>query len=277
MTDAWRGEYGYSYLDIDVHGVYTDGTSVEASIGDDPKAVAKYATGRYRVVLSPEETADEGDVVVDWEYTLDGVLHNYQDIVTVITPYASRRQLESVCDQGPTLQEIRDAEVFARHVINSYTNNRFGRYEDTVMGIGRGDGKLTLFDRCLRIDSITTSDGRYELEDYDFSVATQARMTIHAYAAGEDYLASEAFHDGQSYAVTGEFGWNHVPDAISRAAVLLSKDYFCKDGAWTAKYVDAIQSAGVSFDFAPTKWSGTGNFYVDKILDDYVILPLMVI
>ena len=55
------------------------------------------------------------------------------------------------------------------------------------------------------------------------------------------------------------------------------KDYFSKDSAWRAKYVNNVQSFDWKFEYNAEAYRGTGNVYVDQILLPYVITQLMVI
>ena len=85
------------------------------------------------------------------------------------------------------------------------------------------------------------------------------------------------FQRGVAYRIQGRFGWDAIPDEVSLATIELMKDFFNKDTQWKHKYVKNIQTFDWNFEYDPQVYSGTGNFYADSVLSNYVVKQMLVI
>ena len=57
----------------------------------------------------------------------------------------------------------------------------------------------------------------------------------------------------------------------------LMKDYFSKDTQWRNKYVKNIKTFDWNFEYNGDSLAGTGNKYVDQLLESFVITQMVVI
>jgi hypothetical protein len=85
------------------------------------------------------------------------------------------------------------------------------------------------------------------------------------------------FSKDVKYRVVGQFGWDSVPDKVQLATVELMKDYFSKDKVWRNKYIKSIKTFDWSFEYNASASKGTGNLYVDQLLNPYVITQMVLI
>mgnify|MGYP000639510574 FL=1 len=58
---------------------------------------------------------------------------------------------------------------------------------------------------------------------------------------------------------------------------MLMRDYFGKDNIWRARYVNSISFGDTDMQFSKLAFRGTGNFYVDKLLDEFKTTNMAVI
>jgi hypothetical protein len=88
---------------------------------------------------------------------------------------------------------------------------------------------------------------------------------------------SEVFSKNSVYRVQGRYGWDTVPGDVELACIELMRDYFSKDKEWRNKYIKNIQTFDWNLEYNGDSFSGTGNVYVDQLLETYVLTQMVVI
>jgi hypothetical protein len=83
--------------------------------------------------------------------------------------------------------------------------------------------------------------------------------------------SSGIFRSDTHYQVNGRFGWQKVPDNVELAGIELMKDYFSNDTSWKNNYVKSMSTFDWDFEYNSDAFSGTGNAYADRLLEDYVL------
>jgi len=59
--------------------------------------------------------------------------------------------------------------------------------------------------------------------------------------------------------------------------IMLMKDYFGKDNIWRARFVQNVSYGDTDMEFSKLAFRGTGNFYADKLLDEFKSTNMAVI
>jgi hypothetical protein len=233
--------------------------------------------------------------------------NNKQHKVFVTTPYADIAQAADAIgvssDQSDpnykSYDELSAAERWARKVIESYTGQEFFLYDDVYMIYGTGSDTLPLpykIDELHELyqNDILLVDTINEIDNWNYPVQiSESGFGLRVNRAGmldnTVYTANGmvpptindnyngAFSNGSAYRVQGRFGWDSVPDEIELACIELMKDYFSNDKNWRNKYIKNIQTFDWNFEYNSDTFSGTGNAYVDQLLDAYVLTQMVVI
>jgi hypothetical protein len=84
----------------------------------------------------------------------------------------------------------------------------------------------------------------------------------------ERYLDS-AFGEGSEYRIDGDFGWKVVPQDIQEACELLIQDIKSDNLKYINRYIESFDNEDFKIKFAKNPTAGTGNMFVDKILEKY--------
>jgi hypothetical protein len=178
-------------------------------------------------------------------------------------------------------------ERLARYIIDSQTQGfPFARKEKDIMGMGMDylpiDEKIykiykvyqneeLVYDSNLSasVNSITfaiTKDGssitNVENES-DAENKSNYRPVWH-----ERYLDS-TFAEGSEYRVDADYGWKVVPQDIQEACEMLVQDIKSDNLKYINRYIESFDNEDFKIKFAKNPTAGTGNMFVDKILEKY--------
>lgn len=241
-------------------------------------------------------THQDGEFTVLWKYTVEGIEYQRPDSHTIVTPLFTREELNEYNAQFTSLQpaQFNILERMVRHIIQKYTGQEFGFFAGTINAIGSGFNSLTLSRRALSVSSIAYADGttptinlnrEWSLTNGGFIVRPLAgyladSIKVPSYeeivnetgVIFDPYTASRVtFRNTVEYAVTGEFGWHSVPDAVKQAALILAVEFSCKEATWRDRYIRSIRTADWGFTFNSGAFAGTGSVSADLLLADYVV------
>jgi len=267
--------------------------------------VSKISTGKYKASLSQSDVNLDYDQTqtLTWTYEIGGVEQTQETVIEFTTPYSSLTEIRTLVPSvaGATDEQVKQAARFAKLMIHGYTGQEFGKWKETIWKDGNDKDTLTLEKRILDIDEIWSypdyavyDDNTYVSTDtgllvYDGATDTRNIISPTRYAINirnnEDVIVvpetlstwtTGIFYSKKNYRITGTFGWDSVPAAVSEAHKLLIDDWFCGESRWRKKYVDVMQSGVVRTSFDKRAFLNTGNFYVDKLLEPYVTLGFVV-
>lgn len=263
--------------------------------------------GVYQVTLPLIVTKESKNLKLKWEYEIDGEDVTKEHKLFVVTPYTDIEQAIGSLNFGSdpsdpnykTYNEILEAERWARKVIESHTGQQFYLYDDTEVVYGSGSDVLSLPYKIHEIHELTQND--IVLADYINNVFNWSytlkisesgfgiRIDKSSMVDNTVYTANGmvppsindtfggVFANGSVYRVFGRFGWEYVPDEVELACIELMKDYFSKDTQWRNKYVKNIKTFDWNFEYNGDSLAGTGNKYVDQLLESFVITQMVVI
>ena len=235
-------------------------------------------------------TKSDGEFMIEWELDLAGEAHTAFDVHTVVTPLFTEDELLEHDPDFGMLESLNvvNLERHVRLVIESLTGQSFGYSEGVINVRGNGYPVLTVPRRIIELRNLypaglnapatnqymTLNDGHHveHLGKYFHGMnswTTTGVISLHG--------TSSIFTDKISYAVDGKFGWYSPPDDIKFAALLLAGDFGCEESAWREKYIRAIRSGNWRIDFHSGAYVGTGNVSVDKILEKYTPVQMVVV
>lgn len=272
--------------------VSKDGAQIGAS------ATALPTGGVASVTLPYAATVEPGSVDVTLRFNYQSTLYEPVKTVEVVSPYVQIHEIKALLDITDT-EEAVAIELAARHVINSYTGQRFDKSHKTLTVEGHGETALRLPERLVELDGVSTltgkldpnsiivvSDGWYikkrwadvieELETDDEYFGEDTRPGGVTYAPTGHHRVSE-WRDDYPFKITGTWGYNSVPVPVVEAARLLAEDYSCLESSYRDKFLKNIRAADWRLEFSSRSWESTGNARADMLLSDYIILDWAVV
>lgn len=246
-------------------------------IVDDQTAI-RTDTGKYKYVLTTENTSKLGNFKATWTYTISGTENTKTEFYEVVVPYTSAQEVREMfpAQASKSNEEIYRKEKIARRLINIYCNQSFDFEEDVQKVVfGKWANLLELPRKMYNLQEVILdeTDITSDLEIYEEfwlkpTWVTSATMKFTDIKRGITE-PSFYFHEGFKYYVTGDWGWQFVPENISLAAMILVNDYFCDDTLLREHGVIDTQLGDRSMEFKRDLWGTTGNYNVDQLLADY--------
>lgn len=282
-TNATERVYLKIYKDGALYAATSDPTFSISVVGSTaaPRtgtAVAE-STGVYFFTTDISETLSQGVLKVAWDYIVDAVPGTKVEYISVVTPYVDFMDIKNMFPLESD-EEIENAEVFSRFMINSYTGSDFGLTAKTINLFGNNQKVLVLPERLERLDSIAVNDevlwtrtpavnelGRIiTITDTNQGLLSEKADEVPIWS---DFNEFGLWKKSYKYTITGLWGWANVPDEVEYAAKLLADDYFCKETGWKKRFVQQINASDWRIVFNTRQFTGTGNFFVDQILQGY--------
>jgi hypothetical protein len=287
----------------------SEGTSLGAH------TVQAVGTGIYRILITLADTDLEKTIYVDWSFVVDGTTTARRDVFEVITPYFSIKDAETMYASSKgwdwdaqtnefgaaltntQIQEVRVtariAEQYARFLINGFCNQTFGLRRKIITAYGQQSDVLTFKDRLLQLYKVWENDELVidnttdpvvletawplEITETKYGVRVDNDYDINEYEMIHVTTATGMFPQGWRYDVDALVGYYGVPEDVSLAARALINDFYCKDNSWQQKYINSISASDWRIVFDRMKYKGTGNFFVDRVLEPLVMQTLVVI
>jgi hypothetical protein len=178
-------------------------------------------------------------------------------------------------------------ERLARYIIDSQTQPfSFVRKEKDIIGMGMD--YLPIDEKIYKIYKV------YKNEELVYDSNLSASVNLVTYAITKDgssitnvenesdaenkvnykpvwherYL-DPAFADGSEYRVDADYGWKVVPQDIQEACEMLVQDIKSDNLRYINRYIESFDNEDFKIKFAKNPTTGTGNMFVDKILEKY--------
>lgn len=211
--------------------------------------------------------------------------------VKISTPILPLDEVRSILVTPGFMQTITDADVkeierATRYIIQSNTGQDFGHYDEVrSVHAGTGQGTVELPGRLLTArklgsvtlttELLTTPSKRFlyrapssPYADWDGSPIIENGAIYNP--RSDSYVARRHWNHGYT-TITGEWGWNTVPEDVQEAAKLLINDYACQESAYRDRYLGVMKAADWEVNFRTGAWAMTGNARADQLLKKYVI------
>ncbi len=203
----------------------------------------------------------------------------------VIRPYCNLDSIASALSITDG-SEI-DYERLARYIIDSQTQGfPFFRKEKDIIGMGMD--YLPIDEKIYKIYKV------YKNEELLYNSSLSASANLVTYAITKDgssitnvenesdaenkvnykpvwherYL-DPAFADGSEYRVDADYGWKVIPQDIQEACELLIQDIKEDNLKYINRYIESFDNEDFKIKFVKNPSAGTGNMFVDKILEKY--------
>lgn len=256
--------------------------------------------GKYEFRIIDNHLLTDKLIKAVWTYSVDGNAMSSINYYNVVTPYISLAEVYTKLHIGRNegeanyikFHEVAEAERFARFMVQNYTGADFGKKEKNVSAYGQDADVLFLGERIIsytvikennkvvidKTNNINLFSHAVEVTDTNYSLRIISDDDINEGGKKDIvYPSTGSFYGGYRYDVTGVFGYKSVPEKVQAAVMMLMKDYFGKDNIWRARYVNSVSFGDTDMQFSKLAFRGTGNFYVDKLLDEYKSTNMAVI
>jgi hypothetical protein len=204
--------------------------------------------------------------------------------IDIVRPYCNLDSIASAL--SITGGKEVEYERLARYIIDSQTQGfPFTRKEKEV--IGNGTDYLPIDEKIYKIYKV------YDNQELQYDSTLSASVNLVTYEITKDgtsitnvddepaenkvnykvvwrerYLDS-AFSEGSEYRIDGDFGWKVVPQDIQEACEMLIQDIQSDNLKYINRYIESFDNEDFKIKFAKNPTTGTGNMFVDKILEKY--------
>jgi hypothetical protein len=293
MAEIYRDKTGTA-LTFDVVGAIV--TKAEFIRGSE---IISTVTGNPTVTVPYAVTKTDGPFWVKWYFSLEAADHVRVEEHQIVTPYFLQSELVAWDSDFSTLSadRVKYLEGLIRHIIETYTNTKFGLREGTMTMFGNGGPVMYSDERILEFTGSSTvysivNDGYgvgYGLGGGYVDPSTLVRpnngfytgpvnikIPIEEERASGGYTAGR-FYRGVAYPISGYFGWASVPEAVRAAALQLAESFTCDESLWRERYIKSVRAADWRFDFSEEAFRSTGSLVADQLLDPYVRIGYAVV
>ena len=247
----------------------------------------------YEAVITPGVSEDDTQFELVWDYDVDfrGNVYSVsiKESLFAGNAYARLSELASLPELASvTPFELSRMERLVAGVIDVFCNQTFNKESGVSYTIqGQDSDQLALPKPIIHLDDIEQLDDSimqlpYSLKQYT-TVDPDSPWILrrkHDRATSRKMSAvsrARFFRYPNLYRVTGDWGWDAVPNDVSRAATLLVKEYFCDDAKYREKYIANIRAGDWRMEFRVTGDETTGNANADTLLSGYRNVALAVI
>lgn len=242
----------------------------------------------YSVTIPYQFTTFERSLQLQWSYAVNSVNIVRNEFINVITPYLSIEYLRSITDGS--LDDLKQLEQTVRNIVNNYCAQSFGNKNKSIGVLAQSEYQVRLPERCWSVNSIYSqfdstndlfSSGSWILTD-PYTLTTRSRYQLGEIYIGDGVVLGSSqpypYGDSQYFIprsyilnVTGNFGWETIPDDIIWSAKRLANNYLCNDDRYRVKQVQSVGSNTWTLQFNAGVYQSTGDIDVDHILSNYYI------
>jgi hypothetical protein len=241
--------------------------------------------GKYTLPLTWVETAFDGKLSITWSDADD---FERTQRIDVVTPLVSLSRLRTLFEgENKSDEELSELENTVRVFIEAYCRQDFGFFIGSRQFRGTGNNTIMLEQRLNKLTAFSggwpgylkiSSDGwtltvvPENLLDLK-QAPPEELLTGNTFFVGgvirvpEQYI--RRFNEGTVYTVTGEWGYDTVPDEVQEAAMLLANDFACSEVLYRDRYLESIKIQQDTITYSPGAFRGTGNARADLLLAKY--------
>ena len=264
-----------------------DGTEVFA---DEPALVEPVGGAPYYSQTVGTNVTNLGaGHTIEWSYTVNSQPVVKTEQLNIVTPYLPLGSLLTMPElEGLETFALRKMERLVAGIIDVFTNQTFSRENDrSLTVIGQDSDNLALPKPIIELKDIELLDGstgitphsllEYTTFDKDSPWILRRKRDVFVSRKLTPTARYAFFKYPMMYLVTGDWGWEHVPADVSRAAEILVKDYFCEDAKYREKYIANIRAGDWRMEFKVTGDETTGSANADMLLTGYRNVAAVVI
>lgn len=238
----------------------------------------------------------EGTLDITWEFSIEAQgTFTHTDRYEVVTPLLTIREVKSIVPTATTEEAI-ELEAAVRHIIQAHCGQTFGFRSKTLVVPGDGSGSLRLPERLIRVTSVMDPVYEYAIQTFSIRgdgwylkkvVPTPYTDSLIKYAMPEEYTnpihypygngVYTTYRQDVNYEITGDWGYESIPNAVQEAARILVEDYSCMESQYRDKFIKTMTSGDWRFEFNAGAYTKTGNVRADQLLDAYVVTGWLVV
>lgn len=254
---------------------YIDGVDIVTDAQTDRESI-----GVYRYILDPNDDLTLGKFKVTWNYTINGEEFVKTQYYDVVVPYTSAADFRSEFEELSTKTDaqIYQKEKLARHIINTFCKQNFSFETNKTRKIeGQDVHTLPLPFRLYNLTSVSlnNSDDITDIVEL-FTDYHLRRINIEGEASTQGAFDNAIFKSNNYYWVTGDWGWEFVPEDIQRACNLLIKDYFLDDTMLRQHGIVQATMGDEQYYFNNDLWNTTGNYDVDILISNFANFNMVI-
>lgn len=267
--------------------IYKNGALVAGPLG--PTVTINSTNVSASIELPFTYVTKDDEIDVKFNFSVNFTTSSVTEHVSIVTPIISREAAELIATG-----KFAQYEPIVRHIIQSYTGQRFGLWEATYPVYGESGGQLLLPDRLISQSGVSYDGTAYDptgfiIKGGGWYLARKTNVPLSIKEAPpEDDLINftgviyspnyyRSFGENTVYSIAGIWGYEYVPQNVQEAAKMLFNDYVCNDAIYRDRYLKSIRSADWRLEFNSGAWAGTGNVKADQLLSDYKRSGMMVI
>lgn len=238
--------------------------------------------GYLEVEVPYKHTKYDGRIEILAKFDLDGESHEIVRDYAVVTPLftADEFTADDLTSLNITAADLMELERFIRHIIEAYTGQSFGMTKQSydinsntksinfnvplIMYTGSGPRFAT--------GSMTTTDSvAYEVIDNGFGIKFNWQDTQHHHIKTDTAFLFGGGANRMRWTLTGDFGYQSVPQDVKEAARALIGLFNCDQTLWRDRYIENLRNAdGSTIKYNEGAYIGTGSVAADQLLSKYV-------
>lgn len=226
---------------------------------------------RIAVPIGFKHTQYDGEIDINIEMIHNAEPFTLSEKVSVVTPLFTSDDLG---DEYPA-DDVPELERLVRHVIEAHTGQKFGRQRKAFVS----SGNVAHFDAPLiMLDSVepgvhmnlSTTLNPPKMPYEVFADRLGVRINWELYDPKTDSMWVLNRRQGGVFTVRGEFGYNHVPQPVKEAALLIAGMWTDDQSVWRDRYIRTIRSSDWSVQYSGMSYRSTGSVTADMLLESYV-------
>jgi hypothetical protein len=215
----------------------------------------------------------------------------YEDNLDIIRPYTDPQKLGTTATE---IAEYKMNELIARSIIDTIITDGFYNRKKIIQATGQGTDYFPVWvdtNKVLKVyennvlvydvedpdnniyEYIITLDNsaiqRVIVDPYNRAEQTPPNLPVSRGDLGYYGYQSVAFPQGYDYTFIVDAGYKAVPADVREATMMLMHDLKCGNLDYFMRYVSGYNTDQFRVQFDKMSFSGTGNIFVDKILDKY--------
>ena len=258
--------------------------------------------GSFLIELSEESSRYDRSLRIDIDLIFPTRYEQDHIYIDVVRPFVTSTEMSDYFAKTPQsgIYDSIDPEYLVllekkvRYLIQSITGDPFRFEYKTVNAFGANTDLLHLGERIESFDKIIYDD--YLVYDstedpiidelgatigiapskYAIKVVAEG-VNISEWVDQNPIKNPSYFGKDSAYLVRGEYGWRELPEDIKIATYDLINDMVCNDYIYRNKGLKSMKNDSFDIQFADGMLNGTGNLYVDKVLEKYKVWNLRAI
>jgi len=224
-----------------------------------------------------------GKYRADFTYTVSTVSYTQSQYINVYTPYITSVDF---FNDHPELEDdwsdkFDKVEKKIRNIINTFCGQSFDYYPNKSIELsGTGRKILHLPHPIVKLTTVVLDSGKDSEETIHDSTDTtlddniEKSKEVHNFNSSYYIKYTGRFNTVSSYKISGDFGWQYVPNNIEQAADLLIEDLMNDDSEFRRHGIKQVEMDTTKYYTKDSFYESTGNIDADVLLMDYTLFVM---